>query len=122
MGDEVKMLGGRPVLLCAADGPRLTTEADALDLIGALWGQEVEWLVLPKARLGDDFLTLRTGVAGAVIQKFVTYRLRLAIVGDISAELAESDALRDFVRETNAGDSIWFVIDLTALEDRLSKA
>lgn len=119
MGDEVRVLGGHPVLLCAADGPRLASEADALDLTGGLWGREVEWLVLPKARLGDDFLKLRTGLAGAVIQKFVNYRVRL---GDISAEVAESDALMDFLRETNAGDSIWFASDLAALEYRFSKA
>jgi hypothetical protein len=122
MGDEVRVLGGHPVLLCAVDGPPLAGEADALDLIGGLWGREVDWLALPKARLGEDFLNLRTGLAGAVIQKFVTYRVRLAIIGDISAEVAESDALRDFVRESNAGNSIWFVPDFALLEQRLSKA
>jgi hypothetical protein len=122
MDDEVRILGGHPVLLCAAEGPPLASEADALDLIGGLWGREVDWLVLPKARLGRDFLRLRTGLAGAVIQKFVTYRVRLAIVGDIAADLAKSDALRDFVRESNAGNSIWFVPDLKSLEHRLSKA
>ena len=77
-------------------------------------------LALPKARLGEDFLKLRTGLAGAVIQKFVNYRVRLAIVGDVSAEAAASDALRDFVRESNAGDRVWFVPDLAALETRLA--
>ncbi|MGZ9113175.1 MAG: DUF4180 domain-containing protein [Brevundimonas sp.] len=121
MDDEVRMLGGRPVLLCSDQGPRICREADALDVIGALWGREVDWLVLPKARLGPDFLRLRTGLAGAVIQKFVTYRVRLAIVGDLSVEVAESDALRDFVRESNAGGHVWFVPDIAALEERLNK-
>lgn len=122
MSDEITVLGGHPVLLCAADGPLLASEADALDLIGGLWGREVEWLVLPKARLGEGFLKLRNGLAGAVIQKFVTYRVRLAIVGDISAEVAESAALRDFVHESNAGNSIWFVQSLELLGHKLSKA
>lgn len=119
MDDEEKTLGGRAVLLCAEDGPRLASEADALDLIGSLWGRRVDWLVLPKARLGDDFLTLRTGLAGAVIQKFVTYQVRLAVIGDISAETAASSALTDFVRESNAGDRVWFAPDLAAFEARL---
>jgi len=122
MADEVRMLGGRPVLLCADEGPRICREADALDLIGGLWGQEVDWLALPAARLGPDFLRLRTGLAGAVIQKFVTYRVRLAIVGDLSAEISKSDALGDFVRESNAGGHVWFVPDLAALEQRLIEA
>lgn len=121
MDDELRMLGGRSVLLCSDQGPKISREADALDLIGALWGREVDWLVLPAARLGPDFLRLRTGLAGAVIQKFVTYRVRLAIVGDLSAEIAESGALRDFVRESNAGGHVWFASNLTALEQRLNK-
>lgn len=120
MADEMTTLGGRTVFLCDAAGPRVTREADALDLIGGLWGLEVDWLVLPTARLGEDFLRLRTGLAGAVIQKFVTYQVRLAIVGDISAEVEASDALRDFVRESNAGRRVWFVPDLAALEARLT--
>lgn len=120
MSDEIRKMAGCTVLLCTPDGPRLSSEADALDLVGSLWGQEVDWLALPKARLGEDFLKLRTGLAGAVIQKFVNYRVRLAIVGDVSAEAAASDALRDFVRESNAGDRVWFVPDLAALETRLA--
>ena len=120
MADEMTTLGGRTVFLCDAAGPRVTREADALDLIGGLWGLEVDWLVLPTARLGEDFLRLRTGLAGAVIQKFVTYQVRLAIVGDISAEAEASDALRAFVRESNAARRVWFVPDLAALEARLT--
>ena len=119
MGDEAITLGGRPIMLCAPTGPRLDSELAAVELIGSLWGQEVDWLVLPTARLGETFFDLRTGLAGAVIQKFVTYRLRLAIVGDISADLAASGALRDFVRESNGGDRVWFVPDLATLETRL---
>jgi hypothetical protein len=122
MGDESIILGGRPVMLSAPTGPRLDSEAAAVDLIGSLWGQEVDWLVLPKARLGRDFLNLRSGLAGAVIQKFVTYGLRVAIVGDISAELDASAALKDFVRESNSGGRVWFVPDLPALEARLLAA
>ena len=119
MGDEAITLGGRPIMLCAPTGPRLDSELAAVELIGSLWGQEVDWVVLPTARLGETFFDLRTGLAGAVIQKFVTYRLRLAIVGDITAELAASAALRDFVRESNGGDRVWFVPDLVTLETRL---
>ncbi len=119
MDGEEKRLGGRSVLLCADDGPRLASEADALDLIGSLWGRQVDWLALPRSRLGDDFLTLRTGLAGAVIQKFVTYQVRLAIIGDISADLSASSALADFVHESNAGDRVWFAPDLATFEARL---
>jgi hypothetical protein len=122
MADELKTLSGRAVFVCDPEGAVLASEADALDLIGGLWGIEAEWLALPVARLSPDFLTLRTGLAGAVIQKFVNYRTRLALVGDIDGPVAASKALADFVRESNAGDHVWFTPDLAALEARLAKA
>jgi len=120
MADELITLAGHPVFACDPEGPVLAAEADALDVIGGLWGLDVEWVALPTARLSPDFLSLRTGLAGAIIQKFVTYGRRLALVGDISGPVAASGALADFVRESNAGDRVWFVPDLAALEARLA--
>ena len=118
---SVRDLRGRCVLDCPTEGPPIRY-AEAVDLIGEALGGEIAWVALPAARLGEDFFNLRTGVAGEVIQKFVTYRLRLAIVGDISAHLARSDALRDFVRESNRGAHVWFVESLAELEARLGPA
>lgn len=66
-------------------------------------------MVIPAERFEDDFFRLRTGVAGAFLQKFVTYGVRVAILGDISRHLEASSALRDFVYESNRGRQIWFV-------------
>ncbi|MEU9338822.1 DUF4180 domain-containing protein [Streptomyces sp. NPDC048290] len=112
-------LHGTGVLRCAPDGPPLDGERAALDLIGETYGQEVDLVAVPVERLPDDFFRLRSGVAGAVVQKFVNYRLRLAVIGDISAQIAASDALRDFVRESNRGRHLWFVGDAAELEERL---
>lgn len=120
MDDAIRVLAGWPVFVCASDGPRLEGEADALDLMGRLWGLEADWVAVPTSLLAEDFLHLRTGVLGAVVQKFVNYRLKLAVVGDIAAPAAASEALRDFVREANAGDHVWFVADLAELEQRLA--
>ena len=113
---------GVRVLECAADGPPLNTDRDAGDLIGEAWAQQAALIAVPVARLGEGFLDLRTRIAGEIIQKFVTYRLRLAIIGDISPWTAGSKALRDFVFESNRGNHVWFVADLEELEARLKKA
>ncbi|MBV7694647.1 DUF4180 domain-containing protein [Streptomyces sp. TRM70350] len=97
------------VLRCAPDGPPLDGEQAALDLIGDALGQGAEVVAVPVERVADEFFRLRSGVAGAVMQKFVNYRLRLAIVGDVSRHVEESTALRDFLHETNRGGHIWFV-------------
>jgi hypothetical protein len=88
-----------------------------VDLIGEAHGSDL--IVIPAARLDDDFFRLRTGVAGAFLQKFVMYHKRIAILGDISRQLEESSALRDFVVEANRGDHVWFVDSIEDLERRL---
>ena len=74
---------------------------------------------MPVSRIAPAFFALATGVAGAVVQKFVNYRLRLVVVGDVSEHVAASTALRDFVREANRGGQTWFVADEAQLEARL---
>jgi hypothetical protein len=44
----------------------------------------------------------------------------LAIIGDISAEIEASGALRDFVYESNTGRSVWFVADTDDLKAKLA--
>lgn len=108
------------VHVCAPDGPLLRGERDALDLIGEAWESGATWVAVPAGRLHDDFFSLRTGVAGEIAQKFVNYRLGLAIVGDISRFTEASAALRAWVLESNRGDQLWFVRDLAELAARRS--
>ena len=120
MDDAIRVLADQRVFVCPEDGPHLDGEAAALDLMGRLWGLEADWVAVPTSLLAADFLHLKTGVLGAVVQKFVNYRLKLAVVGDITAPVAASEALRDFVGEANAGRHVWFVADLAELERRLA--
>jgi hypothetical protein len=113
-------MGNPRIFECAPDGKKVRGERDALDLIGEAMRQGASLVLIPVERLGEDFFKLRTRVAGEIVQKFVTYRMRLAIVGDISGHLSESSALRDFVREANRGDQVWFVANREELERRLS--
>ncbi|MET0865551.1 MAG: DUF4180 domain-containing protein, partial [Nakamurella sp.] len=64
---------------------------------------------------------LSSGLAGAVLQKLVNYRMQVAIMGDISAHLTGSAALRAFVVESNRGSQVWFVDDLDQLTGRLAE-
>lgn len=118
MADEIATRAGTRVLVCAPDGPVIATEADALDLIGAAFAGAAV-VAVPAERLDERFFALGTRLAGDVMQKFVNYRIRLAVVGDISRHLAGSSALRALVAESNTASHIWFVPDLDALDDRL---
>jgi hypothetical protein len=104
-----------------ADGPLLSTGADALGLIYGDGVGDAEWIAVPVARLDPAFFTLSSGIAGEIVQKFANYKLRLAVVGDISGPLKRSEALRGFVRESNRGHHVWFVADADELTQRLSE-
>ncbi|GHE94294.1 hypothetical protein GCM10017786_29150 [Amycolatopsis deserti] len=101
---------------------RIASEADAIEAMGQLYGQEVEMVVLPVEQLDPGFFDLSTGIAGAVTQKFLNYGFRLAIVGDIERFTAASEALAAYVRESNRGRQVWFLSDVDALEARLRPA
>ncbi|WP_370616934.1 DUF4180 domain-containing protein [Mumia sp. Pv 4-285] len=107
---------GQRVLRLDPEGPAIT---DAGDVIGDVWAHEAQMVVVPAARLDPEFFRLRSGVAGEFLQKLVNYRIRLAVVGDITAYVEASDALRDLVRESNAGTQAWFFADEAALGARL---
>lgn len=96
-------------------GRLLVQENDALDIIGEALGQQADLVVLPVERLSPDFFRLRTGLAGAVLQKFTNYQLRVAIVGDISDLTANSVPLRDFVHESNRRGQVRFLASMAEL-------
>jgi hypothetical protein len=109
-------INGVRVLELAAEGPKVR---NATDLISLVFEHDVSLVAIPAGRLDEDFFKLSTGVAGEIVQKFANYRLRLAILGDISAHVAQSNALRGFVVEANRNHQLWFLEDLEALAARL---
>ena len=117
--DKTYELHGERIFECAAEGVQLRGDRDAVEIIGAALGHGARLIAIPTERLGIDFFRLKTGVAGAMLQKFVTYGIRVAIVGDISEHMKESSALRDFVYESNRGSHGWFVANVEELEQRL---
>lgn len=119
-GDRLSTIQGVSVLVLAVDGELIATERQVVDLIADTHGRGAELLVLPAERLPAEFFQLRTGVAGAIVQKFVTYQLRVAILGDISRYVARSETFASFVAETNRGRQLWFVADAEDLSGRLA--
>lgn len=107
---------------CPAEGALLSRVQDALELIGNARSTGATLVLIPVSRLDPSFFELRTMLAGEMLQKFATYQVRVAIVGDTSALCAESKSLRDLVREANRGETAWFVQSREELELRLARA
>lgn len=101
------------------EGSLLGDELSATDLIGEAYEADPDVIAVPVARLAPGFLDLSTRIAGEVFQKMEQYGRRLAVVGDISAEVAASKALHDFVFETNRRGHHLFVPDHESLIARL---
>jgi hypothetical protein len=118
LADEVTERGGVPVLLLDPTGPTIAGTQDTLDVIGSAFSR-ADVVAVPVGRFDARFFDLRTGLAGEVMQKFVNYRMRLVVLGDISGFVASSTALRDLVYESNQGSQVWFVADLDELDARL---
>ena len=64
-------------------------------------------IVVSKEAFSESFFDLRSKLAGEILQKFVQYQIRLAIVGDFSQY--QSNALKDFIYECNQGSHFFFV-------------
>lgn len=80
---------------------------DGLDLLGNLYYQDFDKIIIYEKNVTPDFFDLKNGIAGEILQKFSNYRVRLAIVGDFSKYTSKS--VNDFVYESNKGRQINFV-------------
>jgi hypothetical protein len=118
---ELITRGGVTIIHVAPDGPPIASDRDAVDLMASAYPDRADLVLIPVSRLPAEFFTLSTRLAGDIVQKFVNYRQRVAFIGDISAYLEASSALRDYVRETNRGRDVWFVTDLEQLDTQLAR-
>jgi len=91
---------------------------DVNDLIGNLYYQGFEKVILYEKNLPQDFLDLKNGIAGEVLQKFSNYGMKLAIVGNFDKH--DKKSTRDFIFESNKTRHINFVNSLDEAVRRLS--
>jgi len=120
MPDELREIEGHRCLIADAAGPAVRDVRAAGDLIAEAMSQGARVLVVPASRLDDAFFQLRSGLAGEILQKAANYRKKFAVIGDVSAYVAASNAFRDLVVESKRSDSFFFEPDLTALAERLA--
>ncbi|WP_231390086.1 DUF4180 domain-containing protein [Sphingobacterium pedocola] len=81
------------------------TLEEATDLMGNVYYQGFDKLIVYEKNISPDFFDLKTKLAGDILQKFATYNLQLAIVGDFNFD---SKSLADFIYESNKGNLINF--------------
>ncbi|MGF6376571.1 hypothetical protein M2140_001648 [Clostridiales Family XIII bacterium PM5-7] len=103
-----KTAGGLTYAWVNSDELVITDVQSALDLMATVkYETDCRTVVINKEAICEEFFDLKTRVAGEILQKFVQYQTKIAIVGDFS--VYDSHALRDFIYESNRGKQNFFV-------------
>lgn len=84
---------------------------DGIDLLGNLYYQGFDRIIIYEKNITPEFFDLKTGIAGEILQKFSNYRVQLAIAGDFTKY--NSKSLNNFIYESNKGRLINFVSTLS---------
>lgn len=66
----------------------------------------MKWIAINKSLISESFFDLKTRLAGDILQKFINYRVKIAIIGDFS--MYTSKSLKDFIYECNKGKDIFY--------------
>ncbi len=116
---ETHTVAGKRIAELVSDTLLISTIDDVPDLLGNLYFQGFDRVIVHERNIVPAFFDLKSGIAGEVLQKFSTYRMRIAIVGDFDKFTSKS--LRDFIRESNKGSTVNFVGSVSEALDRLSR-
>ncbi len=109
------------VAVLQSDKLLITDSQSALDLAMTVqYETQCNQIIINKDNIHEDFFKLSTGLLGDVLQKYVNYRIRLAVVGDFS--VYTSKPLHDFIGESNKGNSFFFVVSEHEAMARLTKS
>jgi hypothetical protein len=104
---ETHQISDTRIAEVTGEGIIIHTAEDGLDLLGNLYYQEVDRIILHEQNITPEFFDLKTGIAGELLQKFSNYRVRLAVVGNFAQCTGKS--IRDFMYESNKTKHINFV-------------
>ena len=60
----------------------ISCEGDILDIIGVCISNDINVVWLEKDTFNDDFIDLKSGLAGIALQKFMNYHIKMSIIID----------------------------------------
>ncbi|MFD0586487.1 DUF4180 domain-containing protein [Paenibacillus sp. GCM10027627] len=101
-------VNGNGISVVNSDTILIEDVQSALDLMATVrYETDNDRIVLYKSSIRESFFDLKTRLAGEILQKYINYQVKLAIVGDFSGYTSES--LKDFIFESNKGKDIFFL-------------
>ncbi|MGG1657991.1 DUF4180 domain-containing protein [Brevibacillus sp. NRS-1366] len=100
--------GGANIAVVSSNEILIVDVQTALDLMATVqYETGCDRIIINKSLLNESFFDLKTRLAGEILQKFINYRVKVAIVGDFS--VYSSKSLKDFIYESNNGNAIFFL-------------
>ena len=104
-----------------SDDILITDSQSALDLMMTVrYEKGCSRIIIDKKAISEEFFRLSSGIAGDVVQKFINYHTKLAIIGDFSKYT--SKPLHDFIYECNKGNDIFIVDNLDQAVEKFKNA
>ncbi|MFC9710639.1 DUF4180 domain-containing protein [Paenibacillus sp. NPDC056933] len=108
MNITIDQQGSSKVAIIESSDIVINNVQDALDLMASVnYTDNAYKMLINKSNLTEDFFELKTKLAGDILQKYVNYQVKLAIVGDFDGY--NSKSLRDFIYECNRGKHVFFL-------------
>lgn len=96
------------IAVVSSDEVLITDVQSALNLMATVqYETGCNRIILKKTSIIEDFFDLKTRIAGEILQKFINYQVKLAIVGDFSEYTSKS--LKAFISESNQWNDIIYV-------------
>ncbi len=107
------------IAIVQSDSVLMDSVQSALNLMATVrYETDCDRMVIYKSAICEDFFHLSTCLAGEILQKYINYRMKIAIIGDFSEYTSKS--LKDFIYESNNGKDIFFLQDEEQAVKRLS--
>jgi len=120
MNERIIEQNGNRIAIIQSNEVVISDVQTALDLMATIdYVHNCQRIIINKQAICEDFFKLSTGVAGEILQKFINYGKKLAIVGDFSNYT--SKPLHEFIYECNNGKDIFFVNNEQDAIERCSK-
>lgn len=101
-----------------SDSRKLSSEQDVLDYISICMENSVYTIMLHSNILSEDFFILKTGLAGMVLQKFINYNIKAAVI--IEDEEKFNERFKEMIMEANKGNHFRTFKEIEAAETWIS--
>ncbi|OFD42226.1 DUF4180 domain-containing protein [Bacillus mycoides] len=118
---EIKkvVIGGINIAVVRNDTVLISDVQSALDLMATVqYEADSKRIVIKKSLISESFFDLKTRLAGDILQKFINYSVKIAIIGNFS--MYTSKSLKDFIYECNKGKDIFFLATEQQAIEKLS--